>query len=167
VTSAVGVGALTLGLGMASSYISPWTGRFYSLLDPTYAKYHIPIIASVSEHQPTAWSSFMFDFHILLFFFLARLYFCFKILTDATNFVVLYGLTSLYFVGVMVRLILVAALAMCLISAIAVSSTMKNLATLVRSKPKSASTTSSKGASNFKASSKVREKIFGVLSASH
>ena len=28
--------------------ISPWTGRFYALLDPTYAKSHIPIIASVS-----------------------------------------------------------------------------------------------------------------------
>ena len=166
-TSAVGVGALTLGLGMASSYISPWTGRFYSLLDPTYAKDHIPIIASVSEHQPTTWSSFMFDFHILLFFFPAGLYFCFKRLTDAAIFAVLYGLTSLYFVGVMVRLILVAAPAMCLISAIAVSSTMKNLATLVHSKPKSACTAGSKGASNFKASAKVREKIFGVLSASH
>lgn len=155
VTSAVGVGALTLGLGMASGYISPWTGRFYSLLDPTYAKDHIPIIASVSEHQPTAWSSFMFDFHILLFFFPAGLYFCFKRLTDATIFVVLYGLTSLYFAGVMVRLILVAAPAMCLISAIAISSTMKNLATLVRSKPKSASTAASKGSSNVKASAKV------------
>lgn len=27
-----------------------WTGRSMSLLDPTYAKKHIPIIASVSEH---------------------------------------------------------------------------------------------------------------------
>lgn len=35
------------------SEIAPWTGRFYSLLDPSYAKNNIPIIASVSEHQPT------------------------------------------------------------------------------------------------------------------
>lgn len=44
--------------------ISPWTGRFYSLLDPSYAKNHIPIIASVSEHQPTSWSSFYFDLQV-------------------------------------------------------------------------------------------------------
>ena len=49
--------------------ISPWTGRFYSLLDPSYAKNNIPIIASVSEHQPTTWSSFYFDLQFLAFMF--------------------------------------------------------------------------------------------------
>ena len=49
--------------------ISPWTGRFYSLLDPSYAKNNIPIIASVSEHQPTTWSSFYFDLQMLVFLF--------------------------------------------------------------------------------------------------
>lgn len=44
--------------------VSPWTGRFYSLLDPSYAKNNIPIIASVSEHQPTSWSSFYFDLQV-------------------------------------------------------------------------------------------------------
>lgn len=51
------------------SEIAPWTGRFYSLLDPSYAKNNIPIIASVSEHQPTAWSSFYFDLQFLVFAF--------------------------------------------------------------------------------------------------
>lgn len=48
--------------------VSPWTGRFYSLLDPSYAKNHIPIIASVSEHQPTSWSSFYFDLQVFIEF---------------------------------------------------------------------------------------------------
>lgn len=155
VTSAVGLGAIALGVGTASGYISPWTGRFYSLLDPTYAKDHIPIIASVSEHQPTAWSSFMFDFHILLFLFPAGLYFCFKRLSDATIFIVMYGLTSMYFAGVMVRLILVATPAVCLISAIAVSATVKNLTQLVRARSKPAPAGSSKGTSSTRASTKV------------
>ncbi|KAL7192489.1 hypothetical protein ACSBR2_024341 [Camellia fascicularis] len=155
VTFAVGVGAVALGVGTASGYISPWTGRFYSLLDPTYAKDHIPIIASVSEHQPTAWSSFMFDFHILLFLFPAGLYFCFKKLSDATIFIVMYGLTSMYFAGVMVRLILVATPAVCLISAIAVSATIKNLTQLVRAKSKVAHSGAGKGTSSAKASSKA------------
>lgn len=77
--------------------ISPWTGRFYSLLDPSYAKNHIPIIASVSEHQPTSWSSFYFDLQILVFLFPAGLYFCFSQLTDSNIFLILYGVTSLYF----------------------------------------------------------------------
>eukprot|EP00250_Pteridium_aquilinum_P014677 c22137_g2_i1 orf=275-2479(+) len=145
VLSATGVGGLALVLGMATGYISPWTGRFYSLLDPTYAKDHIPIIASVSEHQPTAWSSFMFDFHVLLILIPAGLYFCFKRLTDATIFIIIYGLTSLYFAGVMVRLILVAAPAVCLISAIAVSATLKNLSGLVRAKAQITGTTKTSG----------------------
>lgn len=155
VTSAGGLGAIALGVGTASGYISPWTGRFYSLLDPTYAKDHIPIIASVSEHQPTAWSSFMFDFHVMLFLFPAGLYFCFKRLSDATIFIVMYSLTSMYFAGVMVRLLLVATPAVCLVSAVAVSATVKNLTLLVRAKSKSVPTGSSKGTTSSKASSKV------------
>ncbi|KAI3725414.1 hypothetical protein L1987_65202 [Smallanthus sonchifolius] len=157
VTSAVSVGAIALGVGTASGYISPWTGRFYSLLDPTYAKDHIPIIASVSEHQPTAWSSFMFDFHILLFLFPAGLYFCFKRLSDATIFIVMYGLTSMYFAGVMVRLILVATPAVCLISAIAVSATIKNLTQLLRGK--TTQTMSGKGTSGTRGFSKQQGSV--------
>lgn len=154
-TCTISVGALALGVGMATGYISPWTGRFYSLLDPTYAKDHIPIIASVSEHQPTAWSSFMFDFHILLILFPAGLYFCFKRLSDATIFIVMYGLTSMYFAGVMVRLILVAAPALCLISSIAVSATLKNLAMLIRAKDNVPQMGSGKGITGSKASAKA------------
>lgn len=94
------VGLLTVTVGgvlTISGKISPWTGRFYSLLDPSYAKNHIPIIASVSEHQPTSWSSFYFDLQILVFLFPAGLYFCFKQLTDSNIFLILYGITSIYF----------------------------------------------------------------------
>ncbi|XP_055842920.1 dolichyl-diphosphooligosaccharide--protein glycosyltransferase subunit STT3A-like [Episyrphus balteatus] len=101
--------------------VSPWTGRFYSLLDPSYAKNHIPIIASVSEHQPTSWSSFYFDLQILVFLFPAGLYFCFSKLTDSNIFIILYGVTSIYFAGVMVRLMLVLAPVMCVLSGIAIS----------------------------------------------
>lgn len=77
--------------------VAPWTGRFYSLLDPSYAKNNIPIIASVSEHQPTAWSSFYFDLQLLVFMFPVGLYYCFKKLTDANLFIVMYSVFSIYF----------------------------------------------------------------------
>ena len=84
--------------------MAPWTGRFYSLLDPSYAKNNIPIIASVSEHQPTSWSSIYFDLQILTFLFPAGLYYCFSKLTDHNIFIILYGVFAVYFAGVMVSL---------------------------------------------------------------
>ena len=115
----VGVAAMTI-----SGKVAPWTGRFYSLLDPSYAKNNIPIIASVSEHQPTSWSSFYFDLQILTFLFPAGLYFCFSHLTDHNIFIILYGIFAVYFAGVMVRLMLVLAPVMCILGGIAVSSSL-------------------------------------------
>merc|ERR1719471_2399880 len=115
----VGLGVLTL-----SGKVAPWTGRFYSLLDPSYAKNNIPIIASVSEHQPTSWSSFYFDLQILTFLFPAGLYYCFSKLTDHNIFIILYGVFAVYFAGVMVRLMLVLAPVMCILGGIAVSSSL-------------------------------------------
>lgn len=73
----LGVVALTL-LGV----VAPWSGRFYSLWDTGYAKIHIPIIASVSEHQPTTWFSFCFDLHILVYTFPVGLWYCVKNIND-------------------------------------------------------------------------------------
>ncbi|KAA0190825.1 STT3 subunit of the oligosaccharyltransferase complex B [Fasciolopsis buskii] len=118
------IGAVLLIAGTAlaiSGKIAPWTGRFYSLLDPTYAKNHIPIIASVSEHQPTAWSGYYFDLQMLAVMFPVGLYYCFKKPTDASIFLITYGILSLYFSGVMVRLILVLAPIMCILGSIGVS----------------------------------------------
>ena len=65
--------AVAVALGAATGYLAPLTGRFYTLLDPSY---DIPVIASVSEHQPTAWSSFFFDLHCLVFLMPAGMYLC-------------------------------------------------------------------------------------------
>ncbi|XP_067937940.1 dolichyl-diphosphooligosaccharide--protein glycosyltransferase subunit STT3A-like [Watersipora subatra] len=49
------------------------------------------------------------------------MYFCFSKLTDANIFIIVYGLTSIYFPGVMVRLMLVLAPVMCILAGIGVS----------------------------------------------
>merc|ERR1712156_774245 len=98
----IGIAAIIctdLAILTLSGKVAPWTGRFYSLLDPSYAKNNIPIIASVSEHQPTSWSSFYFDLQILTFIFP-------------------YGVFAVYFAGVMVRLMLVLAPVMCILGGI-------------------------------------------------
>ncbi|KAG2440767.1 hypothetical protein HXX76_003623 [Chlamydomonas incerta] len=120
----VGTGAAAVVILIASGKLNPWTGRFWTLLDPTYAKKFIPIVASVSEHQPTTWASYIFDLHVLVFAAPAGLYFCFKKLTDGTIFLTVFALTAIYFSGIMVRLMLVAAPAFVLLSAISISATL-------------------------------------------
>ncbi|KAH9416653.1 Dolichyl-diphosphooligosaccharide--protein glycosyltransferase subunit stt3b [Dermatophagoides pteronyssinus] len=104
-----------------AGYIAPWSGRFYSLWDTGYAKIHIPIIASVSEHQPTTWFSFFFDLHVLVTAFPAGLWYCIREVNDERVFITLYAITASYFAGVMVRLMLTFTPVVCVLSAIAFS----------------------------------------------
>ncbi|PFX24227.1 Dolichyl-diphosphooligosaccharide--protein glycosyltransferase subunit STT3B [Stylophora pistillata] len=109
-----------------AGYVAPWRGRFYSLYDTGYAKIHIPIIASVSEHQPTTWVSFFFDLHVLICTFPAGLWFVIKNINDERVFVCLYATTAVYFAGVMVRLMLTLTPVVCILAAIAFSVTLDN-----------------------------------------
>lgn len=118
--SVLGFGALVLLTKLG--WIAPWTGRFYSLFDTGYAKIHIPIIASVSEHQPTAWTSFFFDLQMLIYLFPAGVYLCFRELRDEHVFVIIYSILASYFAGVMVRLMLTLTPIVCISAAMIVSS---------------------------------------------
>ncbi|KAF8921010.1 Oligosaccharyl transferase STT3 subunit-domain-containing protein [Mucidula mucida] len=102
-------------------WIAPWTGRFYSLWDTGYAKKYIPIIASVSEHQPTAWPSFFMDLQLLIFLFPAGVIMCFRELRDEHVFVIIYAVVASYFAGVMVRLMLTLTPVVCVSAAVALS----------------------------------------------
>ena len=101
--------------------VAPWSGRFYSLWDTGYAKIHIPIIASVSEHQPTAWPAFFFDLNMLIWLFPAGVYMCFRDLKDEQVFIVIYAVLASYFAGVMVRLMLTLTPVVCVAAAMALS----------------------------------------------
>lgn len=131
---------LTFGLGFGglvllsvSGVIAPWSGRFYSLWDTGYAKIHIPIIASVSEHQPTAWPAFFFDLNFLIWLFPAGVFMCFQKLKDEHVFVVIYSVLASYFAGVMVRLMLTLTPIVCVAAALALSSILDSY--LVASSP--------------------------------
>lgn len=116
--------AVSLGLLVlltVSGVIAPWSGRFYSLWDTGYAKIHIPIIASVSEHQPTAWPAFFFDLNLMIWLFPAGVYMCFQTLNDEQVFVIIYAVLASYFAGVMVRLMLTLTPVVCIAAALALS----------------------------------------------
>lgn len=104
-----------------------------TLLDPTYAKKYIPIIASVSEHQPTAWPNYFFDMGYLVLFLPMGYYFC--LVEDVTHgklFIGIYGVLATYFSSVMVRLMLTLAPAVCIIAAIAVNEVMEKAGASIR-----------------------------------
>ncbi|PYI19157.1 STT3 subunit of Oligosaccharyl transferase [Aspergillus japonicus CBS 114.51] len=116
-----GVAFVGLVVLTVSGVIAPWSGRFYSLWDTGYAKIHIPIIASVSEHQPTAWPAFFFDLNFLIWLFPAGVYMCFRDLKDEHVFVIIYSVLASYFAGVMVRLMLTLTPIVCVAAALALS----------------------------------------------
>jgi len=110
-----------------------WSGRSLTLLDPTYAKKYIPIIASVSEHQPTSWSSYFFDLQYLMIFIPVGFYYSLNHnITYGKLFVGLYGVLSTYFSCVMIRLMLVIAPVACVLAAIGISEIMRTMSKGIR-----------------------------------
>eukprot|EP01061_Rhynchopus_euleeides_P045580 TRINITY_DN8259_c0_g1_i1.p2 TRINITY_DN8259_c0_g1~~TRINITY_DN8259_c0_g1_i1.p2 ORF type:complete len:728 (+),score=319.53 TRINITY_DN8259_c0_g1_i1:64-2247(+) len=111
------VAALVLGIVDITK-----TGRFFYMLNP--AANTIPIIASISEHQATPWSSFFFDLSFLVMLMPVGMYYCFREWTDGAIFLLTYGVTATYFGCVMTRLILVLAPAACMLAGVGVSRTL-------------------------------------------
>lgn len=141
-----------------SGTIAPWSGRFYSLWDTGYAKIHIPIIASVSEHQPTAWPAFFFDLNMLIWLFPAGVYMCFRHLRDEQVFVVIYAVLASYFAGVMVRLMLTLTPIVCVAAAIALSQILDTF--LVSSQPEPPADDATNGSTNGAA---IKDKVASVI----
>ena len=110
-----------------------WSGRSMTLLDPTYAKKYIPIIASVSEHQPTTWSNYFFDLGYVLIFLPMGYYYCLvDNVTLGKIFIAIYGALATYFSCVMIRLMLTLAPVVCIIAAIGISEIMRKAGDSVR-----------------------------------
>lgn len=142
-----------------SGTIAPWSGRFYSLWDTGYAKIHIPIIASVSEHQPTAWPAFFFDLNMLIWLFPAGVYLCFRSLRDEQVFIVIYAVLASYFAGVMVRLMLTLTPVVCVAAALALSQILDTF--MVADTPAEQPETKSNGSTN--GSANLSDKIQAAL----
>ncbi|KAI5789119.1 Oligosaccharyl transferase STT3 subunit-domain-containing protein [Geopyxis carbonaria] len=147
-----------------SGTIAPWSGRFYSLWDTGYAKIHIPIIASVSEHQPTAWPAFFFDLEMLIWLFPAGVYMCFRKLADEHVFVIVYSIMASYFAGVMVRLMLTLTPVVCVAAAIALSNILDTYTTLKTPITPAANPTAPAEAQKLEKSEKKRPNLLSSTS---
>jgi len=93
--------------------------KFWSVIFPG-ERGAIPIISSVSEHQPMTWAELFSNIHVMTFLMPLGLYYCIRKPTDVNIVILIYGVTTIYFSGSMVRLVLLLAPAAALLSAIAI-----------------------------------------------
>ncbi len=119
----------------ALGYMGGLAGKFTSVLNP-FARLESPLIESVAEHRVTAWGTIYYEFGIGIAFFAAGLYFIVGNLTNRNLFLLVYGITGLYFACSMVRLVVLLSPAFSLILAVGVVGILKPFVTLVKSPPK-------------------------------
>jgi len=118
-----------------SGYMGSIAGKFISVLNPFYRQ-EVPLIESVQEHRVTAWGSIYYEYGIGVLFFAVGLFFAVKNLTERNVFLIIYGLTSLYFASSMVRLLVISAPAVGMLSALGIVGVSKPFITLIKEKPR-------------------------------
>jgi len=114
--------------------IRPLGDKFISVINPIQRLF-IPLIESVQEHRPSAWGSFYYDFGIGILFIPVGLFFAAQNPTNRNLFLIIFGLTSVYFAGSMVRLSLLMAPVFCLLWALALTRILRPFITVMKEAP--------------------------------
>jgi dolichyl-diphosphooligosaccharide--protein glycosyltransferase len=111
-------------VGVSTGLLGGFSGRLLQMFDPSYATKNIPIIASVAEHQPSSWGMFFMDCGFIIIAFPLGCYFILREgLTENSEIqylLLIYGMSTLYFASIMVRLVLVFTPAMTFVAAIGI-----------------------------------------------
>jgi dolichyl-diphosphooligosaccharide---protein glycosyltransferase len=111
--------------------ITSIAGKFTSVLDP-FQRSSQPLIESVAEHRITAWGSVYYELGIGILFFLMGMYFTLKNPTNRNLFMLIFGLTTLYFASSMVRLLVLMGPAFALLASVGVIGILKPFYNLLR-----------------------------------
>jgi len=93
------------------------------------------LFSSVQEHSPAAWGTFYYDFGIGIFFIPIGLFFAVQNPTNRNIFLCIFGLTSIYFAGSMVRLTLLMGPAFCLLWALSLTRIVRPFITTMKEAP--------------------------------
>jgi dolichyl-diphosphooligosaccharide--protein glycosyltransferase len=116
-------------------YMRSIAGKFISVIDPIL-RAASPLTESVAEHRISAWGSIYFEFGIGILFFIAGFFFILRNLNNRNLFLLILGLTSLYFASSMVRLFVLVAPFLGLLAAIGIIGILKPFNTLFKEPPK-------------------------------
>ncbi|MFW9792723.1 MAG: STT3 domain-containing protein [Candidatus Thorarchaeota archaeon] len=141
ITPVIGVIAYMIYVGGTALEITPYSSnpilrlgsKFLTVINP-FTRLDQRILASVAEHLPSPWGSFYNTLLILIFFFPLGMYFAFKRGRDEDWFILLYGLTSVYFAGSMIRLSLILAPGVSVLAAVATYNVLSPYAKVITQK---------------------------------
>ena len=112
-------------------YMGSVASKFIAVLNP-FAREGSPLIMSVQEHRMTSWSSLYYEFGITAIFMILGFFFAAGNLTNRNIFLILYGVTSLYFASSMVRIIVLASPAVGLLGGLGIVGLIKPFMTLAK-----------------------------------
>jgi dolichyl-diphosphooligosaccharide--protein glycosyltransferase len=113
--------------------IGPLAGKFAAIVNPL-VRLEMPLVESVAEHRPGTWSSFFYEFGALIILGLFGFLFSLQKRRNNDVFLILFGLSSIYFAGSFVRLTIILAPALSLLSAIGVIELAKPSLDILREK---------------------------------
>jgi dolichyl-diphosphooligosaccharide--protein glycosyltransferase len=116
-------------------YIGSIAGKFATVIDP-FIREANPLVESVAEHRISAWGSIYYDLGIGLIFFAVGLFFVARNLTTKNLFLLVFGLTTLYFASSMVRLLVILGPAFGLIAAVGIVGLLRPFTTLLKEPPR-------------------------------
>ncbi len=114
-------------------YVRPLDLKSLSILNPLTTRQEL--IASVQEHRTAAWGSFYYNLGIGAFLMPVGLFFAARNPTNRNVFLIIFGLTSIYFASSMIRLTLLLAPAVSLLWALALVRLLKPFVTLFKEIP--------------------------------
>jgi len=126
-----------------TGFLGRIAGKFDTVLNP-FIRATAPIINSVAEHQISAWGNMYIELGVGILFFLVGLYVVIKNPTNRNVFMVIFGITSLYFAASMVRLLAIFAPAFAIVAGIGILSVLKPFYTLLKESPRSIAKTKRK-----------------------
>ncbi|MHA1973366.1 MAG: STT3 domain-containing protein [Candidatus Hodarchaeales archaeon] len=118
-----GIAVITIAYLLVSGSFLKLSSKFVTTIFP-FLRDTTPILKSVSEHQIVSWASFFRNIGILIFFLPLAIYYLYEKPTERNLLLLLFGLTSIYFAGSMVRLALILAPASALLIAKAIDQTL-------------------------------------------
>ncbi len=116
-------------------FVRGLTGKFLSVVNP-FTRAESPLFESVAEHRISAWGTIYYDLGIGIIFSVAGLFFACGNLDNKNLFLLVFGLTSLYFACSMVRLLVLMAPSYSLLVGVGVTGLLRPFYTLLREPPK-------------------------------
>ncbi|UCG36041.1 MAG: hypothetical protein JSV64_05270 [Candidatus Bathyarchaeota archaeon] len=132
VLSAIIAGFLVLSyLG----YLGSIAGKFVGTINPTQ-RGESQIYQSVQEHRMTAWGSIYYDYGVGVLFFAIGLFFAVRDLTTRNLFIIIFGITTLYFASSMVRLTILLAPAFAILMATGIVNLLRPFVTIIKRTPR-------------------------------